>query len=148
MKKLDLTKYIAQGRKRKDSRTYTIQWLHKLFNYIALRYCEFMVSVENPEVLGLLKLRWIILGRRISSDYNYRVMRFTSSLTETILDTTWKLGIRTITVSPKGTSSSSEHEDVMRKYGLDKHMASAYLVAIRGLNQLIHGKHIKVYTII
>ena len=148
MEKLDLTKYVTQGRKWKDAKMYTIQWLHKLLSYIALRYGEFRVAVENPEILGLLKLRWIILGRRISSDYNYRITRFTSSLTETILDTAQKLGIKTVTVNPKGTSSSNEHKYLMRKRGLDKHMTSAYLVAIRGLNQIIHEKHIKTYTII
>jgi len=34
-------------------------------------------------------------------------------------------------VNPKGTTSSREHDEVMKRYGLDRHTASAYLVALR-----------------
>ena len=142
MERLDLTKFVTQGRRWKDVRTYTIQWLHKLFNYIAEEYGEFIVSVEDPGVLGLLKLRWIVLGRRVSSDYNYRVARFSSSLAKAILDTARKLGVKTVEVDPKGTSNSKEHEYTMRKYGLDKHTASAYLIALRGKLQQKHMRNI------
>jgi len=136
METLDLTKYVTHGRRWKDARAYTIQWLHKLFNGIAMEYGEFMVSVEDPEVLGMLKLKWIVLGGRKHSDYNCRVARFTSSLSEAILDTAGKLGVRTVKVDPKGTTSSREHEYFMRKCGLDKHMASAYMIALRGLKTI------------
>ncbi len=104
----------------------------KLFNHIAEEYGEFIVSLENPEVLGMLKLRWISMGKRANSDYNYKVARFSSSLTEAILDTAWKLGVRTVKVNPKGTTSSNKHKHAMKKYGIDNHMASAYLIALKG----------------
>ncbi|QXJ28265.1 Uncharacterized protein J5U23_01133 [Saccharolobus shibatae B12] len=44
-----------------------------------------------------------------------------------------KLGFNVILVSPRGTMSSKEHEVVMRLRGFDRHMGSAYLIALRGL---------------
>ncbi len=36
-------------------------------------------------------------------------------------------------VDPRGTTRSREHDMVMKKYRLDKHTASAYLIALRGI---------------
>jgi len=47
-----------------------------------------------------------------------------------------KLGLTPILVNPKGTTSSKEHEEIMKRKGLDKHMASAYIIAYRGLKML------------
>ncbi len=44
-----------------------------------------------------------------------------------------KLGFIIVLVNPKETSSSVTHKQIMRKKGLDKHMASAYMIAYRGL---------------
>lgn len=44
-----------------------------------------------------------------------------------------RTGFRVLLVDPKGTSSSREHKEVMLKYGLDRHMASAYLIALKGV---------------
>jgi len=44
-----------------------------------------------------------------------------------------KLGFVAILVNPRGTSNSVTHKQVMKRKGLDKHMASAYIVAHRGL---------------
>lgn len=44
-----------------------------------------------------------------------------------------KLDLTPILIDPKGTTRSSEHEEVMRTRGLDRHMASAYIIAYRGL---------------
>ncbi len=45
-----------------------------------------------------------------------------------------KYGFKVLLVNPKGTTHSREHDEIMRKYGLDKHTASAYLIALKGLN--------------
>ena len=37
-------------------------------------------------------------------------------------------------MNPKGTTNSTEHDELMRKYRLDKHTASAYLTALKSLN--------------
>ena len=47
-----------------------------------------------------------------------------------------KHGLLIIPVDPKGTTHSKEHEEVMKRFGLDKHTASAYLIAKRGLEKL------------
>ena len=44
-----------------------------------------------------------------------------------------KLGFVAVLVNPRGTSNSVTHKQVMKEKGLDKHMASAYIVAYRGL---------------
>ncbi|BDR92908.1 hypothetical protein Vsou_20010 [Vulcanisaeta souniana JCM 11219] len=44
-----------------------------------------------------------------------------------------KYGFRVYLVSPRGTSKSREHDEVMKRLGLDRHMASAYLIAMKGL---------------
>jgi len=44
-----------------------------------------------------------------------------------------KLGLTPVLVDPKGTTGSNEHEEIMKKRGLDRHMASAYVIAYRGL---------------
>jgi len=47
-----------------------------------------------------------------------------------------RLGFNVILVNPKGTTNSEEHEKVMREKGFDKHTASAYLIALKGLGML------------
>jgi hypothetical protein len=38
-------------------------------------------------------------------------------------------------VDPKRTTSSGEHDEIMEKYRLDRHTASAYLIALKRLKQ-------------
>jgi len=42
-------------------------------------------------------------------------------------------GLEVLLVEPRGTTSSEEHDRVMKEHGLDKHVASAYLIALGGL---------------
>jgi hypothetical protein len=44
-----------------------------------------------------------------------------------------RLGFNVILVNPKGTTNSEEHDKVMREKGFDRHTASAYLIALKGL---------------
>jgi hypothetical protein len=44
-----------------------------------------------------------------------------------------RLGFNVILVNLKGTTNSEEHEKVMREKGFDRHTASAYLIALKGL---------------
>jgi len=44
-----------------------------------------------------------------------------------------RLGFNVVLVNPKGTTNSEEHEKVMREKGFDRHTASAYLIALKGL---------------
>ena len=47
-----------------------------------------------------------------------------------------KLGFMVILANPRGTSNSITHKQIMRERGLDRHMASAYIIAYRGLKKL------------
>jgi len=44
-----------------------------------------------------------------------------------------KLGLQPILGNPKGTTSSKEHDEIMKRKGLDKHTASAYIIACKAL---------------
>jgi len=46
-----------------------------------------------------------------------------------------KYGFKVLLVNPKGTTKSEEHDGVMRRYGLDRHMASAYIITLRGIER-------------
>ena len=47
-----------------------------------------------------------------------------------------RLGFNVVLVDPKGTTNSEEHERVMRARGFDRHTASAFLIALKGLEAL------------
>jgi hypothetical protein len=44
-----------------------------------------------------------------------------------------RLGFNVVLVIPKGTTNSEDHDKVMREKGFDRHTASAYLIALKGL---------------
>jgi len=47
-----------------------------------------------------------------------------------------RLGFSVVLVNPKGTTNSEAHDKVMRDKGFDRHTASAYLIALKGLGTL------------
>jgi hypothetical protein len=89
--------------------------------------------LENPGVLGKLKLLWIRAGNRKHENYNYRVSIFKSSIIEMIALKAPLYGVEVKYVDPKGTTNSKEHDEIVKRYGLDRHNASAYLITLRGL---------------
>jgi transposase len=56
-----------------------------------------------------------------------------SSVIEMIELKTPLYGIEVKYIDPKGTTNSEEHDEAMKRYGLDRHTASAYLIALKGL---------------
>jgi hypothetical protein len=89
--------------------------------------------LENPEVLGKLKLLWVRSGDRSNENYNYKKSIFRSSVIEMLVLKAPLYGIEAKYVDPKGTTNSEEHDEIMKRYGLDRHTASAYLIALKGL---------------
>jgi hypothetical protein len=89
--------------------------------------------LENPEVLGRLRLMWVRSGDRRHENYNHKVSTFRSTIIEKIASKAPLYGIEVKYVNPRGTTNSTKHDEAMRKYGLDRHTASAYLIAMRGL---------------
>ncbi|ACP49398.1 transposase [Sulfolobus islandicus Y.N.15.51] len=47
-----------------------------------------------------------------------------------------RLGFNVVLVNPKGTTNSEDHDRIMREKGFDRHTASAYLIALKGLGML------------
>jgi len=44
-----------------------------------------------------------------------------------------RLCFNVVLVNPKGTTNSEDHDRIMREKGFDRHTASAYLIALKGL---------------
>jgi len=76
---------------------------------------------------------WVRGGDRGHENYNHKVMIFRSSIIEKIALKAPLYSIEVKYVNPRGTTNSTEHDELMRKYGLDRHTASAYLTALRDL---------------
>jgi len=106
--------------------------IHEMLDY-AYHHGVKTLFLENPEVLGRLRLVWIMNGDRKHENYNYKVSVFRSSIIEKIVLKAPLYSIETKYVNPRGTTNSIEHDELMRRYGLDRHTASAYLIALRGL---------------
>jgi len=106
--------------------------IHEMLNY-AYHHGVKVLFLENPEVLGRLKLMWVRGGDRGHENYNHKVMTFRSSIIERIALKAPLYSIRVGYVNPKGTTNSTEHDELMKRYGLNRHTASAYLIALRGL---------------
>jgi hypothetical protein len=107
--------------------------IHESLEY-AYRHGVKTLFLENPEILGKLRLMWIKNGGRRRENYNHKVMVFRSSIIERIALKAPLYSIETKYVSPRGSTNSEEHDELMRKYRLDRHTASAYLIALKGLN--------------
>jgi hypothetical protein len=53
------------------------------------------------------------------------------------------LGFNVILVNPKGTTNSEDHEKVMREKGFNRHTASAYLIALKGLKVIKNNEKLR-----
>jgi len=106
--------------------------IHKMLNY-AYNNGVKTLFLENPEVLGRLRLMWVRGGDRKHENYNHKVSIFRSTIIEKIAMKAPLYSIRVGYVNPKGTTNSKEHDELMKKYGLDRHTTSAHLTALRGL---------------
>jgi len=106
--------------------------IHELLDY-AYNHGVKTLFLENPEILGRLRLMWIKNGDRGRENYNHKVATFRSTIIEKIALKTPLYSIRLGYVNPKGTTNSKKHDETMRKYRLDKHTASAHPTALKGL---------------
>ncbi len=108
--------------------------IHGILSY-AYHHGVKTLFLENPEVLGKLRLAWIRNGKRLHKNYNWKIGIFRNSIIEM---TTMKAPLYAINikyVDPRGTTNSKEHDTIMKKHGLDKHTASAYLIALKGIER-------------
>jgi len=121
-----------KGCSRRRARSVVGMRVHEMLEY-AYHHGVKALFLESPEVLGKLKLLWIRIGDRRHENYNYRVSVFRSSVIEMIALKAPLYGIDVKYIDPEGTTNSREHDDAMKRYRLDRHVASAYLIALRGL---------------
>ncbi|MGC9112885.1 hypothetical protein [Acidilobus sp.] len=82
---------------------------------------------------------FLVKGRRFtgSRSANRKITRFAKRqmLTHGVIKAL-RLGFNVILVDPKATTNSEDHNRVMREKGFDRHTASAYLIALKGLGTI------------
>jgi hypothetical protein len=105
--------------------------IHELLNY-AYNNGVRVLYLENPGIIGKLRLMWIRNGDRGHGNYNYKVSAFRNTIIEKIATKAPLYSISVSYVNPRGTTSSKAHDELMRRHGLDRHTASAYLIALMG----------------
>jgi len=123
-----------KGYSRRKAKVVIGMAIHNMLRY-AYHHGVKTLFLENPEVLGKLRLLWIRNSKKFNKNYNWKVAVFRSRTIEMITMKAPLYAINTVYVDPKGTTHSREHDEVMREYGLDKHTASAYLIALRGIER-------------
>jgi hypothetical protein len=123
---------VARGTTRKRSRSIIGERVHEMLEY-AYHHGIKVLFLEKPDVLGKLKLLWIKSKDRRHENYNYKVSVFRSSVIEMAALKAPLYSIEVKYVGPKGTTNSREHDEAVKRYGLDRHTASAYLIALKGL---------------
>jgi len=124
----------ARGYPRRRARTVIGMKVHEMLKY-AYHHGVRTLFLENPDALGRLRLLWIRNGRRLHRNYNWKISVFRSSVIETIAMKAPLYSINIEYIDPKRTTHSREHDEIMRKHRLDRHTASAYLIALKGLKQ-------------
>lgn len=108
--------------------------IHDMLKY-AYHHGVKRLFLESPEVLGRLKTLWMKKGERGNENYNHRVQIFRSRIVERVALKAPLYAIDAEYVNPRGTTHFEEHDEAMRRYGLDRHAASAYLIALRGIER-------------
>ena len=106
--------------------------IHECLKYAYYHGVE-LLCLENYEIIGYLKWLWIKEGERKCKNWNYKVHIFRSSIIERIIWKSILYGFNVKLIDPKGTTHSQLHDEVMRKYGVDRHTASAIVIAMKGL---------------
>jgi hypothetical protein len=121
----------TRGFSRRSARSIIGVKVHEMLSY-AYHQGVKTLFLEDPGVLGKLKLLWVRSGDRRHENYNYKKAVFRSSVIEMTAMKAPLYNIKIKYVDPKETTSSREHDEIMKRYGLDRHAASAYLIALRG----------------
>jgi hypothetical protein len=123
---------VTRGYPRRKAWSVIGMKIHEMLRY-AYNHGVSIIALENPEVLSYLKLVWVRNSDRKHENYNYKKTIFRNSIIERIAMKTPLYGLNTKFVDPKETTSSREHNEIMKRFGLDKHTASAYIIALRSI---------------
>ena len=125
---------ISRGYKKRRAWTKIYQAIHELLQY-AYHHGTSTIALENPKIIGYLRYYWIRDGDRKTKNYNYKKSIFRNKIIDTITCKAPLYSLKTIYVNPKGTTHSKAHGEVMKRYGLDRHTASAYLIALKAIKR-------------
>ena len=118
----------SHGFSRGRARARRLEALSKIFEYAR----DHNVGVVVFEDLFKVKRRRFVKSRKA----NRKISKFAKrKLLQHGVVMALRRGFEVLLVEPRGTTSSEEHAKVMRELGLDKHVASAYLIALRGLHE-------------
>ena len=129
MKTFWYSEVVSHGFPREKARWIRLNALSK-----ALKWCR-RIGVDYVVFEDLTRIK----SRRFTSNpyTNRKITRFPKKqLLRHGIIKALKLGFTVILVNPGGTSNSLTHSQVMREKGLDRHMASAYMIVYRGLRRL------------
>ncbi len=123
----------VQGLSRERRISIIMNAIHKVLDYAVNHGCSLIV-LENVKTLGYLRWVWIRRGKRRNSTWNRRVSLFTIEIVERISWHASQYGLKIYYVNPSYTSKLAEL--IGKDIGLDKHTASAYIIALEylGLN--------------
>ncbi len=118
----------SHGYPRRKAKTRRLEALAKLLRY-SFHHGVGTVVFEN--LLAIKKRRYTR-----SRKANRKITRFAKrELLQHGILMAMKYGFKVLLVNPKGTTNSEEHGKIMRRYGLDRHTASAYIIALRGIER-------------
>ena len=118
----------SHGYPRSKAKTRRLEALAKLLRY-AFHHGVGTVVFEN---LLVIKKRRYTRSRKA----NRKITRFAKrELLQHGVVMAMKYGFKVLLVNSKGTTNSEEHGKIMRRYGLDRHTASAYIIALRGVER-------------
>ena len=116
----------SPGFPREKARELRVRALAKLLRYC---YTHGVGTVVFENLYDVRKRRFTK-----SKTANRKISRFAKrELLHYAIVMSLKYGFKVLLADPKGTTSSAEHGRFMMKHGLDRHTASAYLIALRGL---------------
>ena len=122
------TEVTSHGFPRNKAKTKRLEALAKLLRYA---YHHNIGTVVFENLLAIKKRRYTS-----NSTANRKITRFAKrELLQHALVMAMKYGFKVKLVDPSGTTHSREHDEVMKRYGLDKHVASACLIALKELKQ-------------
>jgi IS605 OrfB family transposase len=120
----EVTSHGFPGRNAKKLR----RALAKLLNYC---YAHNISIVVFENLLMVKKKRFTK-----SKTANRKITRFAKrQLIQYGVIMALKYGFKAILINTKGTTKSKEHDKIMQRCGLDRHTASAYLIALKRLRQ-------------
>jgi len=118
----------SHGFPRSKARTRRLEALTKLLRYA---YCHNVGIVVFENLLTIKRKKFTR-----NPTANRKITRFAKrELMQYGILMSMKYGFKVLLIDPRGTTRSKEHDDVMKRYGLDKHIASAYMIALRGMKR-------------